>query len=192
PRAPSTSLGMTETGPASIFLLLEPLGLGTTIVRNEIQVRCGYSRRRTQRSCVGRVPGARGVKRSAPGEERLHRRRYHVAEGVPRLRCQPLALLVPGQPFSRENYSRLGTEPRAAPARDGLVHALREGWPPRRPALEQRLGRSKPPVDVRADWKSHRVRADEKVLRTRSGLCRGSLGHDAGAACGQRKFSASL
>src|SRR5437016_9188801 len=58
----STSLGMTETGPASIFLLLEPISLCTTSVRNEIQLRCGYSRRRPQRSRVGRLPGARGVR----------------------------------------------------------------------------------------------------------------------------------
>src|SRR6266446_8898161 len=112
PRAPSTSLGMTETGPASIFLLLEPFSICTTIVKNEIQIRRGDPRCRPQWSRVGRLSGARGVKRSAPGEERLHRRRYYVAKSVPRLRCPPLALLVPGQPLSRENYSRLGTEPR--------------------------------------------------------------------------------
>src|SRR5438874_2489409 len=100
PRAPSTSLGMTETGPASIFLLLESFSICTTIVKNEIQIRRGDPRRRTQWSRVGRLSGARGIKRSAPGEERLHRRRYHIAEGIPGLRCPPLALLVPGQPLS--------------------------------------------------------------------------------------------
>src|SRR5205807_4827642 len=69
PRDPSTALGMTETGPASIFLLLEPFSICTTIVRNEIQLRRGYSRRRPQWARIGGLSGAWGIKCSASGEE---------------------------------------------------------------------------------------------------------------------------
>src|SRR5205807_8790695 len=97
PRDPSTSLGMTETGPASIFLLLEPFSLCTTIVRNEIQLRCGYPWRRSQWSRVSCLPGARWTERPASGEERLHRRSYYLTESLPGLRCASLPLLVSGQ-----------------------------------------------------------------------------------------------
>src|SRR5436190_15291148 len=62
--------------------------------QNEIQIRRGHSRRRPQWAGGRDLSGARGIKRIAAGEERLHRRRHHLAEDLSRLRRLSLALLV--------------------------------------------------------------------------------------------------
>ena len=107
----------------------------------------------------------------------------------PDFEARPLAILLPRQSLSGKNHPRSRPEAGTAPARDRILHSVHKGRSPRRLAPEQSLRRNEPGVDAHVDRQRLGVRSDAAILRVVTGLRGTRMGHDAGAADGERRVS---